>query len=333
MVNKGIFFLTRKKVYFRNGVSKLNNSQNLFCLGRGEEKMTAKIIKGNEIAQQIREELKQETAQLKEKYNVVPGLVTILVGENPASMSYVTAKQKTSKELGFYSIQDNQPESITEEQLLRLIDKYNKNPKIHGILVQLPLPKHINEPKVLYAIDPKKDVDGFHPVNVGKLMIGEADYLPCTPAGIQQLLIRSGVKTDGAEVVVVGRSNIVGKPIANILLQKQKGANATVTICHTGTRDMAFHTKRADILIVAAGKPKAITANIVKEGAVVIDVGVNRIGMTPEGKAKVCGDVDFEAVKEKASAITPVPGGVGPMTITMLMVNTVKAAKLAAGIQ
>ncbi|MCJ7705752.1 MAG: bifunctional methylenetetrahydrofolate dehydrogenase/methenyltetrahydrofolate cyclohydrolase FolD [Desulfobacterales bacterium] len=295
--------------------------------------MTAKLINGNEIAQQIREELKQEVNQIKEKYNVTPGLVTILVGENPASLSYVTAKQKTSKDLGFYSIQDNQPENLTDEQLLNLIDKYNKDPKIHGILVQLPLPKHINETKILYAIDPKKDVDGFHPVNVGKLMIGEADFLPCTPAGIQQLLIRSGTKIDGAEVVVVGRSNIVGKPITNILLQKQKGANATVTICHTGTKDMAAHTRRADILIVAAGKPKAITADMVKEGAVVIDVGVNRIGMTPEGKAKLCGDVDFDGVKEKASAITPVPGGVGPMTITMLMMNTVKAAKVAAGIK
>ena len=295
--------------------------------------MTATLISGNEIAQQIREELKQEVAQLKTRSEVVPGLVTLLVGENPASVSYVTAKQKTSKELGFYSIQDNQPASITEPELLSLIGQYNKDPKIHGILVQLPLPKGIHETKILYAIDPKKDVDGFHPVNVGKLMIGEADYLPCTPAGIQQLLIRSGVQVDGAEVVVVGRSNIVGKPIANILLQKQKGANATVTICHTGTRDMSFHTKRADILIVAAGKPKAITAEMVKPGAVVIDVGVNRIGMTPEGKAKLCGDVDFETVKEKASMITPVPGGVGPMTITMLMLNTVKAAKLAAGMQ
>ena len=295
--------------------------------------MAAKLISGNEIAQQIREELKQETTQLKDKHSVVPGLVTILVGQNPASVSYVTAKQKTSKDLGFHSIQDNQPETISEGQLLELIDQYNKDPKIHGILVQLPLPKHINETKILYAIDPRKDVDGFHPVNVGKLMIGEADYLPCTPAGIQQLLIRTGVKIDGAEVVVVGRSNIVGKPIANILLQKQKGANATVTICHTGTKDMAFHTRRADILVVAAGKPKAVTADMVKEGAVVIDVGVNRIGMTPEGKAKLCGDVDFDTVKEKASAITPVPGGVGPMTITMLMMNTVKAAKVAAGIK
>jgi methylenetetrahydrofolate dehydrogenase (NADP+)/methenyltetrahydrofolate cyclohydrolase len=256
-----------------------------------------------------------------------------LVGEDPASVSYVTAKQKTSHELGFYSIQDNQPADMAEDELLKLIDKYNTDPKIHGILVQLPLPKHIDEGKVLYAIDPRKDVDGFHPVNVGKLMIGEPDYLPCTPAGIQQLLIRSGAKIEGAEVVVVGRSNIVGKPIANILLQKREGANATVTVCHTRTKDMASHTRRADILIVAAGKPKAVTADMVKEGTVVIDVGVNRIGKTPEGKAILCGDVDFEAVKEKASAITPVPGGVGPMTITMLMMNTVKAAKLAAGIR
>jgi len=198
--------------------------------------------------------------------------------------------------------------------------------------VQLPLPKHLNEGEVLYAIDPKKDVDGFHPVNVGKLMIGEPDYMPCTPAGIQQLLIRSGTQIEGAEVVVVGRSNIVGKPIANILLQKAPGANATVTICHTKTRDMAFHTKRADILIVAAGKPKYITADMVKEGVVVIDVGVNAIGKTAEGKRILAGDVDFETVKEKAKAITPVPGGVGPMTITMLMMNTVRAAKVAAGL-
>jgi len=292
--------------------------------------MTAKLISGVEIARQIREELKGETGRLKEKCKVTPGLVTILVGQNPASMSYVTAKQKAAREIGFHSVQENQPETMTEDELLALIDRYNRDPKIHGILVQLPLPRHINETKVLYAIDPKKDVDGFHPVNVGKMVIGEADYLPCTPAGIQQLLIRSGVKIDGAEVVVVGRSNIVGKPIANILLQKKSGANATVTICHTGTKDMASHTRRADILIVAAGRPKAITAEMVKEGAVVIDVGVNRIGKTPDGKALLCGDVDFKAVKEKAGMITPVPGGVGPMTITMLMLNTLKAAKLAA---
>ena len=295
--------------------------------------MTAKIISGSEVAKEIREELKQEVADLKVKHNLVPGLVTILVGEDPASVSYVTAKQRTSHELGFYSKQDNQPADMAEDDLLKLIDQYNGDPKIHGILVQLPLPKHIDESKILYAIEPRKDVDGFHPVNVGKLMIGEPNYLPCTPAGIQQLLIRSGAKIEGAEVVVVGRSNIVGKPIANILLQKREGANATVTVCHTRTKDMVFHTRRADILIVAAGRPKAITADMVREGTVVIDVGVNRIGKTPEGKAILCGDVDFEAVKEKASAITPVPGGVGPMTITMLMMNTVKAAKLAAGIR
>ena len=294
--------------------------------------MAAKIIKGTEVAKEIREELKREVEEMKSKHGVTPGLVTILVGEDPASVSYVTAKQRTAHELGFYSVQDNQPVDISEETLLGLIDKYNKDPKIHGILVQLPLPKHIDETKVLYAIDPKKDVDAFHPVNVGKLLIGEPDFLPCTPHGIWQLLIRSGVQIEGAEVVVVGRSNIVGKPIAAILMQKMPNANATVTVCHTRTKDIAFHTRRADILIVAAGRPKAITADMVKEGAVVIDVGVNRIGKTPEGKAILCGDVDFDAVKEKASMITPVPGGVGPMTITMLMYNTVKAAKLAAGI-
>jgi methylenetetrahydrofolate dehydrogenase (NADP+)/methenyltetrahydrofolate cyclohydrolase len=295
--------------------------------------MAAKIISGNEVAKQIREELKTEVEELHKKHGIQPGLVTILVGENAASVSYVTAKQKTSKELGFYSIQDNQPENISESDLLKLIDKYNKDPKIHGILVQLPLPKHINENKVLYAIDPDKDVDGFHPVNVGRLMIGEARFYPCTPYGIQQLLVRSGTKIEGAEVVVVGRSNIVGKPIAMMLVQKKDGANATVTICHTRTKDMKSHTLRGDILIVAAGAPKAVTADMVKPGAVVIDVGVNRVGKTPEGKAILQGDVDFDSVKEKASAITPVPGGVGPMTITMLMLNTVKAAKIATGIQ
>ncbi len=297
--------------------------------------MSAKIISGAEVAKQIREELKKEVEVLQAQYQTAPGLVTILVGENPASVSYVTAKQKTSKELGFYSIQDSQPADISEEALLALIDKYNKDPKIHGILVQLPLPKHVNETKVLYAIDPKKDVDGFHPVNVGKLMIGEADYLPCTPAGIQELLVRSGVESKGAEVVVVGRSNIVGKPIANIMLQKQKGANSTVTIVHTGTpRDKIIdHCRRADILIVAAGVAKYVKADWVKTGAAVIDVGVNRIGKSESGKAILAGDVDFESVKEIAGLITPVPGGVGPMTITMLMKNTVKAAKVAAGMK
>lgn len=294
--------------------------------------MTAQIISGTEIAKQIREELKQEIAELKTKHNLVPGLVTVLVGADPASQVYVGQKEKTSLALGIHSERYDLPAETTQKELMALIDKLNKDPKIHGILVQLPLPRHLNEEEVLFAIDPRKDVDGFHPVNVGKLMIGKPDYLPCTPAGIQQLLIRTGVEIKGAEVVVLGRSNIVGKPIANILLQKAPGANATVTICHTGTRDISFHTRRADILIVAAGKPKAVTADMVKEGVVVIDVGVNQIGTTAEGKRILAGDVDFDSVKEKAGAITPVPGGVGPMTITMLMLNTVKAAKLSAGL-
>jgi len=294
--------------------------------------MTAQIINGNEIAKQIREELKKEIQELKAKYNLVPGLATVLVGDDPASKVYVGQKEKACHELGLYSDRRDLPGNTTEEQLLDLINNLNNDPKIHGILVQMPLPKHINETRVLYAINPKKDVDGFHPVNLGKLMIGEPDFIPCTPHGIQQLLIRSGINTEGAEVVVVGRSNIVGKPIANILLQKQKGANATVTICHTATRDIASHTRRADIIIAAAGKPKAITADMVKDGVVVIDVGVNEIGKTPEGKRILVGDVDFETIKEKARAITPVPGGVGPMTITMLMLNTVKAGKMSIGL-
>ena len=294
--------------------------------------MTAQIISGTEVAKEIRAELKKEIAELKEKHNVVPGLVTVLVGVDPASQVYVGQKEKTSQNLGIYSERYDLPADTSQEDLLALINKLNNDPKINGILVQLPLPKHINETEVLFAISPKKDVDGFHPVSLGKLMIGEPDYIPCTPHGIQQLLVRTGVKIEGAEVVVVGRSNIVGKPIANILLQKADGANATVTICHTRTKDLAFHTKRADIIIAAAGKAKAITADMVKEGVVVIDVGVNQIGTTAEGKRILVGDVDFEAVKEKASAITPVPGGVGPMTITMLMTNTVRAAKIAAGL-
>jgi methylenetetrahydrofolate dehydrogenase (NADP+) / methenyltetrahydrofolate cyclohydrolase len=297
-----------------------------------EEYMAAKIISGTEIAKQIREELKAEVTGLKEKHGVTPGLVTILVGENPASISYVTAKQRTAHDLGFHSIQDNQPDDISEAVLLALIDKYNQDPAFHGILIQLPLPKHIDEGKVIYAISPDKDVDGFHPVNVGKMVVGEPCFLPCTPHGIMEMLVRSGVETSGAEAVVVGRSNIVGKPIANLLLQKREGGNATVTLCHTRTKDVAFHTKRADILVVAAGRPKVITADMVKDGVVVIDVGVNRIGKTPEGKAILCGDVDFDAIKDKASAITPVPGGVGPMTITMLMKNTVQAAKQISGL-
>jgi len=292
--------------------------------------MSAKIISGTEIARQVREELKQEVSDLKARYNIVPGLATVLLGDNPASKSYIAGKEKAAIALGIYSERIDLPDTTTEVELLTLIKRLNNDPKIHGILVQLPLPKGIDETKVLYAIDPKKDVDGFHPVNLGKLMIGDPDFIPCTPFGIQQLLIRSGIKIDGAEVVIVGRSNLVGKPIANILLQKVAGANATVTICHTGTKDIKSHTLKAEILIVAAGKPNSVTVDMVKEGAVVIDVGVNRIGKTSEGKDILVGDVDYDKIKEKASFITPVPGGVGPMTITMLMANTVKAAKLAA---
>jgi len=302
--------------------------------------MSAKIISGTDIAAQIRAELKKQVTEMKEKHGVVPGLVTILVGKNPASVSYVTGKHKAADEIGFFSSQDDKPESISEADLLKLIDKYNKDPKIHGILVQLPLPKHIDEKKVLNAIDPDKDVDGFHPVNVGRLMIGgdEAKFLPCTPAGIQELIVRSGFETSGAEVVVVGRSNIVGKPIANIMLQKGKGANATVTIVHTGTKNLESHCKRADILIVAAGVPGLVKPEWIKPGACVIDVGVNRVGEKISEKTGkpvpiLKGDVDFDKAKEIAGAITPVPGGVGPMTITMLMKNTVVSAKMHAGIK
>jgi methylenetetrahydrofolate dehydrogenase (NADP+) / methenyltetrahydrofolate cyclohydrolase len=297
--------------------------------------MSAKLIKGAEVAAQIREELKKEVDELKAKHNLTPGLVTILVGEDPGSVSYVTAKQKTAHELGFYSVQDNQAPDISEEALLALIEKYNKDPKLHGILVQLPLPKHVDSNKILLAIDPNKDVDAFHPVNVGRILIGNYVFLPCTPAGCQELIVRGYGDPKGKEVVVVGRSNIVGKPMVAIMIQKKAGANATVTCVHTGTpKDKIIeHCRRADILIVAAGVPKYVQADWVKEGACVIDVGVNRIGISEKtGKAILAGDVDFETVKEKASCITPVPGGVGPMTITMLMKNTVLAAKAAAGL-
>lgn len=289
--------------------------------------MSAKIISGTEIAKQIREELKKEIKELKKRHGVTPGLATILVGDDPASKVYVGQKEKSCNNLGIYSEKINLPGDISEKKLLSLIKKLNKDSRIHGILVQLPLPKQIDESRVLYAIDPAKDVDGFHPVNVGKMVVREKCFLPCTPHGILELLARSGVQTEGAEVVVVGRSNIVGKPVLNLMLQKRPTGNATVTLCHTRTKDLVFHTKRADILIVATGHPKTVTGDMVKEGVVVIDVGVNRIGKTPEGKAILVGDVDFESVKEKAAAITPVPGGVGPMTIVMLMKNTVEAAK------
>ena len=302
--------------------------------------MAAKLIKGTEIGDQILDEITAEVVELKEKHGIVPGLVTILVGENPASVSYVTLKIQTAHRVGFKEVQDSQPADISEADLLALINKYNNDSSIHGILVQLPLPKHINEKKIINAIDPDKDIDGFHPVNVGRLLIGgdEVKFPPCTPAGIQEMIIRSGIETSGAEVVVVGRSNIVGKPIANMLLQKADGANATVTVIHTRTKDMASHCKRADILIVAAGVPGLVKPEWIKPGACVIDVGVNRVGEKPSKKdpskmvAILKGDVDFDAAQEIAGYITPVPGGVGPMTITMLMKNTLKSLKFHLGI-
>lgn len=290
--------------------------------------MVAAIISGNEIAKSIREEMKAEVAKMKQG-GVVPGLVVIIVGEDPASQVYVRKKGEACLEMGINSETIRLPASTTDGELLSLIDKYNKDPKFDGILVQLPLPKHISEEKVLLRIDPGKDVDGFHPINVGKMVVGAETYLPCTPAGCQELLVRSGNSPEGKHVVVVGRSNIVGKPVANILVQKAKGANATVTICHSGTKNLPEITRQADILIAAIGSPQFIKADMVKDGVVVIDVGVNRVNdPTAKGGCRLVGDVDFEAVKAKAKAITPVPGGVGPMTITMLMKNTVKAAKI-----
>lgn len=295
--------------------------------------MSAKIIDGKQIAAAVREELKTAVSALKEK-GIVPGLGVILVGEDPASKSYVSAKEKACANIGIYSDDNRLPADTTQDELLKLVEKMNADPKINGILVQLPLPKHINEAAVLLAIDPDKDVDGFHPMNVGKMMVGEDAFLPCTPHGVVQMLARSGVETSGAHVVVVGRSNIVGKPVANMLLQKKEGANATVTLCHTRTKDLGYHTRQADIIIAASGWPNTVTADMVKEGAVVIDVGVNRVeDPSRERGYRLVGDVDFDAVKEKASMITPVPGGVGPMTITMLLFNTVDSAKRANGIE
>ena len=290
--------------------------------------MAADIISGKEIAETLRIELKEEISKMKSS-GVTPGLVVILVGEDAASQVYVRKKGEACEELGVHSETVRLPATATEDEILKLIDQYNADSKFDGILVQLPLPKHVSEGKVLMRIDPGKDVDGFHPVNVGKMVVGAKSYLPCTPAGIQQLLVRSGNHPKGKHVVIVGRSNIVGKPIANILVQKAPGADATVTICHSRTADLPQITRQADILIAAIGVPKFVKADMVKDGVVVIDVGVNRID-DPSTKSgtRLVGDVDFESVKEKAKAITPVPGGVGPMTITMLMKNTVEAAKV-----
>lgn len=274
------------------------------------------LLSGKEVSARIKEELKTEVAALKEK-GIFPGLAVVIVGDDPASRVYVNSKKKNCEELGIYSEEYALPENTSENELLQLIKKLNKKEDINGILVQLPLPRHINEENIINAIDPKKDVDAFHPANVGKIMIGNYDFVPCTPAGVMELIKESGIEVCGKECVVVGRSNIVGKPQAMLLLHQ----NGTVTICHSRTKNLKETVKKADILVVAVGKPNFITGDMIKPGAVVIDVGINRIA-----DKKLVGDVDFESCEKIAGAITPVPGGVGPMTIAMLMRNTVKAA-------
>ncbi|MGB9771163.1 MAG: bifunctional methylenetetrahydrofolate dehydrogenase/methenyltetrahydrofolate cyclohydrolase FolD [Candidatus Kapaibacteriota bacterium] len=287
----------------------------------------ALLIDGKVVASEILKEIKEKTDELKSKKGITPGLALLLVGDNPASKVYVNSKRKACQDLGFYSIVEHLPEDTPEELVLELIDQWNNDPQINGILVQLPLPKHINELKTTLRIKPSKDVDGFHPENFGRLVIGLPGFRPCTPAGIVELIKYYNIETTGKHAVVVGRSNIVGKPIANMLYQKAPYANAIVTICHTATKDLRQFTKLADILIVAAGKPQFITKDFVKDGVVVIDVGINRIEdpNAPKGY-RLAGDVDFESVEPKSFAITPVPGGVGPMTIAMLMKNTYLSA-------
>ncbi len=284
------------------------------------------LLDGKKVAEAIKEELKNEIAKLVEQGKNIPGLVAILVGENPASEIYVRSKAKDCAEIGMRSKVEKLGPDTSEETLLKLVEKYNQDKDYHGILVQLPLPKHINEDKIIEAISPKKDVDGFSPVSVGNLVIGKDTFASCTPAGIQELLVRYGIETKGKHVVVLGRSNIVGKPIANIMLQKKAGANSIVTICHSAAKDLSLFTKQADILIAAIGSPNFVKAEMVKDGVVVVDVGINRIEDKNSAKGyKIVGDVDFEGVSKKASFITPVPGGVGLMTRAMLLKNTFKA--------
>lgn len=285
--------------------------------------MSAKIIDGKAIAAEIRQEVKAEVARLRAEHGIVPGLAAVLVGDNPASQVYVRTKRKICEEVGVYSEEHRLPESTSERELMDLLAKLNDDPRVNGILLQSPVPPPLVEERMFEIISPLKDVDGFHPENVGHLLIGTPRFLPCTPYGVQQMLVRSGIQMGGKHVVIVGRSNIVGKPLAGILIQKAAGANATVTICHTGTKGLADHARRAEILIAAAGRPRTVTADMVSDGAIVIDVGINRVG------GKIVGDVDFEPVAEKAAAISPVPGGVGPMTVAMLMQNTLLAARLA----
>ena len=293
------------------------------------------IIDGKAIAAEIREGIRDEVLELKNKHDIVPGLAVVLVGDDPASAIYVRNKGKACEEVGIRSFEFILPGETSQEELLSLVDRLNADSEVNGILVQLPLPRHVNEKSVINRINPEKDADGFHPVNAGRIMIGDDDcFPPCTPLGCQELIYRNVKDLKGKHVVVVGRSNIVGKPVANMMVQKNDRANCIVTICHTAAKDISQYTRQADILVVAAGVPEMITADMVKPGVVVIDVGTNRIPHPTEpGKTKLVGDVKFAEVKEIASAITPVPGGVGPMTITMLLKNTVKACKLQHGIR
>ena len=289
-----------------------------------------KILDGTATCKEIRAEVAEAVVEMREKHGVTPGLAAVLVGDDPGSTIYVRNKGRACQEVGIFSETFHLPESTSQGELLELIDRLNGDTRFHGILVQLPLPDHIDEGRVLLAVRPDKDVDALHPVNVGKLAQGNADIVPGTPGGVQQLLLRNGYDPAGKHVVICGRSNIVGKPLALLLMQKQAGANATVTMCHTGTRDLAEMTRQADILVAAMGRARAITADMVKEGSVVVDVGINRVSdSTRKSGYRLEGDVDFEAVSEKAEAITPVPGGVGPMTIALLLVNTLTAARLS----
>ena len=295
--------------------------------------MAARILDGKQIALELRREMAEEVARLRGQ-GIVPGLGVLLVGDNPASRSYVSAKEKACAETGLFSEEVLLPATASRADILATVQKFNVDPRIHGILVQLPLPDSRMETDVLEAVDPAKDVDGFHPVNVGRMMLGLPCFLPCTPHGILHILKRSGIPTRGAHAVVIGRSNIVGRPLANLLSQKSELGNATVTLCHTGTPDIARHTREADIVIAATGRPNTVTADMVRPGATVIDVGVNRVEDAghPRGY-RLVGDVDFEAVREVAGAITPVPGGVGPLTIAMLLLNTIISARRRAGLK
>ena len=292
--------------------------------------MSATILDGKQLAADMRADIAKQVAKLTLDTGIIPGLGVILIGADPASTSYVTAKEKACEEAGMYSHDVRMPAETTQAEALAIVQRMNTDPRIHGILVQLPLPRHIDERAVINAIAPEKDVDGFTPVNVGRMMIGETCFLPCTPHGIIQMLLKAGVQTSGKHAVVIGRSNIVGKPVAHLLMRKAEGGNATVTVCHTGTRDLGAFTRQADILVVAAGRPHTVTGDMIKPGATVIDVGVNRIpDATRKSGFRLAGDVDFDSARAVASLITPVPGGVGPMTITMLLANTLESARRA----